>query len=362
MRASFVIAGVMAVGAAAWIASGQFGETERPAAAQNAAPGGQPGEADLFDVRVRTLRAQPHRRDIAINGRTEESRRVVVRAETAGPVNEIAVEEGRMLDDGQVIARLNVEERRAVLAEAEALAKQRRLEYRAASELAKKGFRSGTKLAEAQAQLEAAQAHTETARIDLKRTALRAPFAGVLETRHVEKGDFVQKGDQVATVVDLDPILAVGYVSERDVGAIEVGSEGTVRTVDGSTASGTIRFVSSVADSATRSFRIELEIANPDNRIRAGLTGKLRLPLSTIDAYLISPAWLTLATDGRIGVRIVNADDVVDFVAVEVLSDTPEGLWVRGIPEGSRTITVGHEFVKAGQRVRPVPETPATAS
>ena len=362
MRGSIVIAGILAIGSAAWIASGQFAGRDRASAGEPQSAGQAASTETTVSVRVRTMQPRTRTREIAINGRTEESRRVVVRAETVGPIAEVPVEEGRPLNEGDVIARQNVEDRRALLAEARALEKQRQVEYRAASELAKKGFRSGTKLAEAQALLEAAQARTKSVEIDLSRTTLRAPFGGILETRKVEKGDFVQKGDEIASIVDLDPLLAVGYVSERDIGEIATGAGGTVTLMDGRRLAGKVRFVGAVADPATRSFRVELEIPNPGVPVRAGLTGELRLPLSQISAFVVSPAWLTLADNGEIGVRIVNAADTVEFVPVKILADTAEGLWVSGIPAGARLITVGHEFVKAGQKVLAVPETAETAS
>ncbi len=352
MRNPIVIAGVLAIGGAVWIASGQFSAGDKTASANGV--GATETEAPLAAVRVRTLEAQERQRFIRINGRTEESRRVVIRAETPGPIYEIDVPEGAVVKEGQVIARQSEEDRRALLAEAQALEKQRNIEYRAASELARKGFRSGTKLAEAQAQLEAAQARSKTMRLDLARTQIKAPFEGILETRHVEKGDFVQKGDQIATVVDLDPLLAVGFVNERDVAAIEVGRKGRVRIIDGREVEGTVRFVSTVADAATRSFAVELEIPNEARKIRAGLTGELLLPLSPVSAFLISPAWLALADDGAIGVRAVGPSDTVVFAPVKVVADTPEGLWISGLPDRIRVITVGHEFVKTGQRVRAV--------
>lgn len=362
MRSSLVIAAALTLGGAAWILSGQFTPTDRSAVAGKVDGGFSAAERPQVSVRVRTLTALMHPREISINGRTAESRHVTLRAETIGPIADIFIQEGRVVSENEVIARQNIEDRTALLSEASALEKQRQIEFSAATELARKGFRSGTKLAEAQAQLEAAQARTKSVRIDISRTSIRAPFAGVLETLHVEKGDYVQKGGEIATVVDLDPILAVGFVSERDVGAIRTGTPGSLRLLDGRTASGTVRFVGSVADAATRSFRVELEIPNPGNLIRAGLTSELRLPLAPVSAHLVSPAWLTLADDGTIGLRGVNTDNTVVFLPVTIIADTPEGMWVAGVPDRIRVITVGHEYVKAGQKVMPVPDTGNTPS
>jgi membrane fusion protein, multidrug efflux system len=356
MRTSVIIAGVLAIGATAWIVSGQIGDTDRKAVANGAAEAEQPAQKALVSVRVRSVVAQTRKDYLVVNGRTEESRKVTLRAETDGPVIAVPSVEGRIVDAGDVIARQSIEDRNARLSEAMALVKQREIEYRAATQLAKKGFRSGTKLAEARAQLDAARASTKSMRIDLSRTTIKAPFRGVMETRYVEKGDYVKAGDNIAKIVDLDPVLAVGSASERDVGAITIGEPGQVTLVDGTAASGNVRFIASVADPDTRSFRIELEIPNPDYRIRAGLTGKLTLPLPEVRAHVISPAVLTLADDGRIGVRSVDKDDIVRFKPVSILAESAQGVWISGLEDGDRLITVGHEYVRAGQKVKAVPE------
>lgn len=362
MRTSVIIAGVLAIGATAWIVSGQFGGNDRQAVANGSENAPQKATKPLVSVRVRPVTARVRNDALVVNGRTEESRQVILRAETAGPVIEVPAVEGRILNAGDIVARQSVEDRNARLAEATALVRQREFEYRAATELAKKGFRSGTKLAEARAQLDAARAATKSMRIDLSRTTIKAPFRGVMETRYVEKGDYVKIGDNVARIVDLDPVLAVGSASERDIGAISIGESGQVTFIDGTAATGKIRFIASVADPETRSFRIELEIPNPDYRIRAGLTGKLTLPLPPVRAYVVSPAVLTLADDGRIGIRLVDENDIVRFAPISILGESADGFWISGLTDGDKLITIGHEYVRAGQKVRPVPETDKAGS
>ena len=362
MRSSVIVAGALAIGATAWILSGQFSEGDRRAVANGAETTPQAAEKPLTAVRVRVLQSRVKQDALVVNGRTEESRKVILRAETAGPIIEVPATEGRVVETDEVIARQSVEDRNALLAEATALVQQREIEYRAATELAKKGFRSGTKVAEARAQLDAARARTKSMRIDISRTTITAPFRGILEKRYVEKGDYVRVGDNIASIVDLDPVLAVGSASERDIGSITIGEPGKVTIIGGNVAEGRIRFISSVADPDTRSFRIELEVPNPDHRIRAGMTGKLTLPLPAVRAHVLSPAVLTLADDGRIGVRIVDPSDIVQFRPVSILTQSPEGLWVSGLVDGARLITVGHEYVRAGEKVRAVPETAPTGS
>tara|TARA_Y100001970_G_scaffold294166_1_gene447854 strand:- start:735 stop:1628 length:894 start_codon:yes stop_codon:yes gene_type:complete len=291
-----------------------------------------------------------------VNGQTEESRRIIIRAETAGLIKTVSEKEGRIVKAGEIIARQDIGDRNSRLIEKTALVRQREIEFEAAKKLAKKGFRSDAKLAEAHALVSSALAQAKTIRLDLARTTIKTPFQGILENRYVENGNFVKIGDNIAKVVDLDPILAVGFVSERHIESLEVGQLGTVTLVNGQIADGKLRFISAVADRETRTFRVELEIPNSDYKIRSGLTGKLKLPLNPVSVHVISPSVLTLADSGKIGVRIVDDGDIVRFMTIKIISDTTDGIWVIGLRDGQRLITVGHEYVKAGQKVRPVLE------
>lgn len=345
-----LIAAALAVLAGGWIASGQIGN----GAEQTAAPGARETVRPRMTVRVADLVARPRDEIISITGRTEASRIIELRAETAGQVIEILVHRGDAVAKGDIIARLRLDDRGAKLAEAKAVLRQRELEYEAAQKLHKKGFRSTTEQAASQARLDAARAVVEQRRIDIARTTLQAPFEGIIGEGHVELGDFVRVGDVAATIIDLDPILAVGSVSERQIGALQNSGPATVTLIDGSTHTGTIRFISPIADPRTRTYRVELEIDNSEYRIRDGITAEIRFPLGEMRAHLVSPSVLTLNDAGVVGVRTVDETDTVRFKPVDILADETRGVWLGGLPERVRLIVVGQEFVIEGERVTPV--------
>ena len=355
MKRSLIFAGVLAIGSIVWILSGQIGVDEKPSDT-NYFPSKKQNSLELVSVRVRSLQRRIEQSALTVNGQTEESRRIVIRAETAGLIKSVPGKEGKIVKAGEVIAQQAIGDRNARLIEKVALVRQREIEFKAAKKLANKGFRSKAKLAEAIALLNSARAQAETMRLDISKTTITAPFQGVLEARYVEKGNFVKIGDNIARVVDLDPILAVGFISERNIGSLEVGRPGIVTLITGQVAGGVLRYISNVADSETRAFRVELEIPNSDYKIRSGLTGELKLPLDPVPAHVISPSVLTLGDIGKIGVRVVDNAEIVRFMPIKILSDTKDGLWVTGLRDGQRLITVGHEYVKTGQKVRPVPE------
>jgi multidrug efflux system membrane fusion protein len=351
LNRSVAIAIAIAVAAAAWVVSGQVGRRDGPARAT--AGEGAPAEEPAAAVRVRRIAPIERPRDIVINGRTEASRTVIVRAQVPGRIVEVGAALGARLAKDAPIARIDAEDRKAWFAESQALLRQREIEYEASRKLAEKGYRADTKVAEAKAQYDAAKARIERMRLDLAHTEIAAPYRGVLEKRHVEVGSYVKEGDNVATIVDLDPILVVGFVPERQVAELRPGMAGEATLVDGRRVAGAIRYIAAVADPTTRTFRVELEVANPEFAVRDGLTAELRIGLAPIVAHRVPPSVLTLATDGAVGVKLVDAERKVAFVPVRILADAADGVWVEGLPPDSVIITVGHEFVTAGQKVAP---------
>ena len=294
--------------------------------------------------------AQPFNDTLILRGRTEADRRVEVRAEIAGLIEGAPIRKGAMVEAGDPLCELAPGERPAALAEAQATLKRTQVEYDAAVRLLDRGFTAETESLSRAAALEAARAQVMRAEIAMERLTIAAPFDGVLESDTAELGALMMPGDVCATLIALDPIAVVGFAPEREVDRLSVGAPATARLVSGREVDGAIRFVARAADETTRTYRVEVEIDNADLGIRDGMTAELSIRLAPQMAHLAPQSALTLNDDGRMGVKIV-ADGRARFAPAEIVADTPEGVWLRGLPETADIITVGQEFVSDGQRV-----------
>jgi multidrug efflux system membrane fusion protein len=367
MRRSYLIAGGIAIALAAWVASGQL-ERLRPAderaapGAGNvaAAPAAAP-ERPAFSVRVRETTATPVERAVVVNGRTAPARRVEIKAEVLGRVIEVPAERGAPVQAGDVLVRLDPRDRQAWLTRAEANLRQREIAYEAASRLGERGFQAQTEVARRLAELEEARATVETARLELAHTEITAPFAGVLDQRPVEIGDYLDRGDPVATLLENDPLVVVGDVAEVEAGGLQVGMPGNATLVTGEEVAGRVRYVASEAHPATRTFRVELEVPNPGGRLPAGASAVMRLPLAPVPAHEISSALLVLDDAGNLGIQAVDDAGTVRFHPAAIVRADADAVWLAGLPERLRIITVGQGFVRPGQKVTAVPEPAATA-
>ena len=192
--------------------------------------------------------------------------------------------------------------------------------------------------------------------VELNRTEVKAPFRGYVE-RIIKPGNFLNRGEVCAVIIELDPVTFVAEVPEAEIKNIVKGQNVSIMLVTGEIISSKLSFVSKSATPSTRSFRVEAEVRNPKGLIRDGITGTLEISTNKILANKISPSILLLSDSGTLGVRIVNNENVVEFRPIKILEDTQDGLWVQGIPNASSLIVRGQGFVENGQKVIAIPAT-----
>ena len=349
---SWLISAGIAVAIALWLATGQLGEADSAATTAEETP----VDTTLTSVRVRAQVAEEVTRTITVNGRTAPARVVEINAETDGRVVAVGVERGERLDSGEIIVTLDERDRNARLSQAVATVKQRELEFAAREQLQNESYVSEAQLQEAAALLEAAKAELARAELDISYMTIRAPFDGALQDRMVEIGDFVSSGDPVATFVDERRLIISADVSEFDAHHVARGKAGQARLATGQLVEGLIRYVAPVADEATRTFRVELEVDNRDAEYRGGMTAELMIPAETVFAHRISPSLLTLDDEGNLGLKTVNESGEVEFHVADIAMSSPEGVWIAGLPHSASIITVGQGFVNPGSAVNAVPE------
>ena len=350
LKPSFRAALVMAVVVVLWIGSGLFkgGDDGHPSAADA-------GKGPVVPtVRTQVLTAMDRQGQISLFGRTKALRGVTLKAETGGEVETLVVAKGARVAKGDEIIRLAMDDRSAKLAEALAHLDAAQIDYDGAKKLSKQGYRSRLKLAESKSNLEAARARMEAAQLDADRTAIRAPFGGIVDDIPVEIGDALPVGGTAARLIDLSSVLVTADISERYAAVLALGASADVMLGDGRKFQGHVRYVSRSSQTATRTFPIEIIIDTPSGEIAEGLTAEVRIWLNAGRAHKITPAILALSDGGIIGVKSVSDDNMVHFIPVELVADTPEGIWVSGLPDTVRLIVVGQDFVRDGQKVTPV--------
>jgi membrane fusion protein, multidrug efflux system len=349
------------VGVGVWVATGEFSsvgsaQNEAQAPAETAE---QP-KAALRTVAVITPPRLQHARAIRISGHTEAEKRVTLATRVMGVIESLPVKQGERVERGDLVMRLDASDKEAAIRMAESVVTQRQAEASAAERLVAGGNAPKLQADQARATLATAKSQLETARAELAQYEIYAPYNGLIDRVPVQRGSTILAGAEVATLINLDPLLAIGEVSERDLRYLKLGNEADIKLVDGKTVKGTLRYISRDASSATRTFRIEVAIPNEDKALPAGMTAEITLLADQTDSVMLPRSVVTLSSDGDLGIRAVDKDNKVVFFPIDLVDDTPNGLVLAGIPADARVIVAGQDLVTEGSEVKPVEADAAT--
>jgi len=350
MKASRVVAIGLVAAAGLWVASGYL-FPHHPNESQAAVRPGEAAKEKLFRVGVMDAKREPHGRTITLSGRTEAFQKVMATARSNGILTDLKVRRGDEVKAGDILAVLSDEAREAQVMQAEAILTQRMAELDAKRRLIEVSALPRLEMVNLESQAKAAQAGLAAAQAERDRGMVRAPWSGIVTDVPAEIGQTLSSGKEIAQIVSLDPMLAVVEVAERKLAGIKVGDPAKVRLVTGDVAKGKIRFVSKSASPTTRTYRVEVELANPDHTIPDGITAEVGIKLSPTPSTRVPRSALTFSSAGDLGVRVVNAGGVVAFVPVTIAEDDQAFMWVAGLPDTAQVIVQGQDFVREGQKV-----------
>lgn len=356
LRGSHLAALAIAAGIGAWMWQGVYMKGgEGSPDAQTIAEREAKRDAGVFSVRTATVEPTERLDTLLVRGRTEAQSRVAVKSETAGTLRERRVAENDIVAAGDVLCVIDPGTRGSNVAQAEAALAQARADYEANRKLLKRGFATRSQVRALKTALDSAQAALDAARQEAGRTEIVAPVAGRVQDPIAELGDVLRVGDTCVTLVDYDPMKFVGQISERDIAKVKPGMPTRTETVNGRTMDGRIAFIAPTADAATRTFAMEVALANEDGALREGVTAETYIALDPVAATKLQSSWLTLSDGGELGVRVVDAEDKVRFQPVRIVAQDGDGVWVDGLSAGTRVIALGQNFVSDGETVKPVP-------
>jgi multidrug efflux system membrane fusion protein len=286
-------------------------------------------------------------------GQALPDRDTMMRAETSGDIAEVLVKKGQDVGEGDVIARFDATNNEA---DAARVAQELSLAVRElanAESLLQRGVATADRVADARAALVAVQSQVTAIEQAAKSLTITAPFAGRVETLNVDEGEFVSAGTEVGRLVDITPLTVAIQVPQQSLTRLSVGQTATARFITGEERKGVVTFVGTSAASETRTFLAEIEVENAEGAIPAGISAEVIIPTGEVTAHFLSPSIVSLNTEGLLGVKTINSDDVVEFFAIQVVKAQIDGIWVTGLPESVDVITVGQGFVNEAETVSP---------
>ncbi len=307
-------------------------------------------------MRVRLFKSELRSATVSARGQTEPSSQVEVRARTNGLIVEQPFKQGDAVKAGQKLCGLDAMGRASQLTQAEAAVASAQQDFDATGKLVRSGVAPQNRLISAQATLDAASAGLEQVKWDMEQMTITAPVDGILVEKPAEAGSLVAPGGLCAVISVMDPIVVTTQVSEQYVNYVIEGMVAKANLATGENVDGKVRFIALASDVATRTFKVELEVSNPGNRLRAGVTTEISVPLPPVSAHFLPSSVLGLNDKGQFGVRLMNADDTSTFTEVQLIAQEKDGAWVAGLPAEAKVIVAGQDYVRDGEKIEPVME------
>ena len=311
----------------------------------------------LVAVAVTPSTAENVTKFFSAEGQALPDRETSIRAETTGSIREVLVSKGDTVMAGDIIARFDIVQNEADLNRAQEELVRAQREFDNAEALVGRGVATNDRLSQARATLASAQASVTSAQKAFENSEITAAFGGRVEALDVNTGEFVAAGSEIGRIVDNTPLTVTIQVPQQSLRNIVAGAKADVTFITGEELTGTVDFVGTSADAATRTFLAEITVENDDSAVPAGVSAQIRIPIGDTTAHFLSPAILSLGTDGTLGVKTVDADNKVVFTAVTIERAQTDGVWVSGLPDAVDIITIGQGYVNNGETVDPKSET-----
>jgi membrane fusion protein (multidrug efflux system) len=318
---------------------------------ESAAAGPRAAAGQLQVVEVTPVTRRDLAETLTVVGSFEANESAQLRPEIAGLVQAIYFEEGQVVKQGQLLMKIDDAELRAQFAQVEARFKLAELNVARSENLSETRTIPQSEVDRARSEYAAARAELEVLKLRIEKTALKAPFDGVIGSRTLSPGDYVTSGSILTTINDLSRLKISFQVPERYLGKIRPGTSFTIITRSAERQekiTGEVYFVNSVIERTTRSSEIKGYLDNPPPALKPGMYANVEIVLEVRQGAMTVPegAILTVTTGTQvIAVQEVKGEKIAAFVPVRV------GLRTRGLAEitaADGALVEGQDVVAAG--------------
>lgn len=294
----------------------------------------------------------------------EAEREAVLLAEMAGEVVSIEVEEGDRVVAGQVLARVDSTRQVLELRQAASVADRMAHEATRNEALIARQMISREAYDRTRYDHQTQTAAVQLKRLDVDKTAIRAPYAGVITRRFIKDGQWLKREDQAFAIADFDTLQARIDVPERSAGLIQPGApvRFAADAVPGRRFEARIERIAPVVDRASGTVGAVVEVDNRDGALRPGLFVRLGINYERIADAVLLPRAALLETEGARHVFVV-ADGKATRRAVRLgLADGDRIQVLDGVTAGEQVVVVGQNALTEGARVEPIAAPPAEAT
>ncbi len=274
-------------------------------------------------------------------------------AKISGVALEVLVEEGQFVKAGQVLVRLDAARYEQQAAQTGATLRKLEANYARSRQLAEQRLLSANDNDQLRYDLESARAANRLATLELSYAKVESPISGVVASRAVKPGNFVQINSPVARVVDVSRLEATLNVPERELATLKPGQpvQMLVDALPGKTFTGTVDRIAPVVDSGSGTFRVICAFAG-GGVLQPGMFGRLRIDYDNRADALVVPRAALLDDEGEPAVFVVRGKKAA---RVPVKLGYLDGAWAEvrdGIKLGEQVVVAGKTALREGTDVQ----------
>lgn len=280
-------------------------------------------------------------------------RRAVLAAEVPGTVEAVYVEAGQSVRTGQRLVDVDSSALDQAMAEAEAVFRRADARHERAKSLFERRSITQQQLLDAVTDRDVAEARLASARLDLSKSRVTAPWSGQVVARRVEVGDYAVPGQALVELLDASRLKVRAPAPAADVAYLEVGSPVTIRVegVPGDPVEGRIVRLGAELTAGTRTLDVEAEIPNPEGRLKPGMMARMEVRRRVLENALLVPVASLEEVGPSFAVYVVE-DGVAHRRTVETGAVVGERVEVlEGLAAGDRVVVAGQQSLADGQRV-----------
>jgi multidrug efflux system membrane fusion protein len=305
-------------------------------------------------VRTQIIKSQEFLNSTILYGVTLPIKESPIVSKFNGEILNVLVKEGERIPKGTPVIKIKDTTSVANYQSSRINHEKSKFEHSSNKKLMKKNLISKVELQRSLNNLKSAEAQYESNKEILSDVYIKSSIDGYLENFNYHSGEYIKQGQKLADVINVERIKVNINLPERYIDNVKI-NQNTKIIVNKKEYKSKITFISKKADMEMHTYRIEVT-SNPYDNLHGGASASVILPLSTHNAYEISPYIISLkeSRDEQIlGIKIVE-NNIVKYIPIKVLKSSKNGVWIESIELGNEIelITVGQVFVNDGQKVK----------
>lgn len=338
--------------------------------AQNAETVQDNVQTKVVNVKAETLAPQDFSATYEVIGHVEAKDDVILSSEASGRIVRYWVEEGDRVNAEQPLAKIDDALLRAERDRLAASVNQSKENYERIGRLWNEdGIGSEMDFINAKYTFQQAEAALKNVVTQIEKTTLQAPFAGVVDRKLTNVGETVAPGTQMLRLIDDRTIVVAGGVPSRYAGVVKKGSPVKISldSYPDTTFVGYIRFVAPSIDPSSRTFRLEVELKNPDSQIKIDAQARIEIETARHSEVIVVHNEYVTRNENGYQVFLVQRDEEGNFIAqIRKVSlgarSNNRVVITEGLEPGDQLITVGFSLVENKSKINVVESTTTVAS